>query len=91
MQERYKLNVLKMIETLKANGPMHARGLARLAGMHPATVFSIASRLGRFFDMQKTEIFPKIELTIISLKSPDVKLEDIERYLEVKKRIRGTP
>jgi len=89
LQKRIKLKILKIFNALKTNGPLHIRGLARITEIHPATVSSIISRLGYFFDVENLEVIPGFRAKIIRLKNPDIKIEDVERYLEVKKQIRG--
>lgn len=89
MQRRIKIKLLKIFNALKANGPLHIRGLARVTKIHPATISSIISRLNYFFDTDNIEVVPGFRAKIIRLKNPDIKIEDVERYLEVKKQIRG--
>jgi hypothetical protein len=89
LQKRIKIKLLKIFEALKTNGPLHVRGLAKVTNIHPATVSSIISRLGYFFDIENLEVIPDVKVKIIRLKNPDIKIEDVERYLEVKKQIRG--
>lgn len=70
---------------------MHIRGIARFTNIHPATISSIVSRLGHFFYIENVELVPGIEIKVkvVKLKNPDVNVEDVEKYLEVKKQIRG--
>ncbi len=89
LQKRIKIKLLKIFEALKANSQLHVRGLARITEIHPATVSSIISRLGYFFDIDTVEVVPGFKAKIVKLKNPDIKIEDVERYLEVKKQIRG--
>ena len=89
LQRRIKLKLLKIFNALKANGPLHIRGLARVTDIHPATVSSIISRLNYFFDIDNIEIVPGFRAKIVKLKNPDIKIGDVERYLEVRKQIRG--
>ena len=89
LQKRIKIKLLKIFNALKTNGSLHIRGLARITNMHPATVSSIISRLNYFFNIENIEVVPGFRAKIISLKNPDIKIEDVERYLEVRKQIRG--
>lgn len=89
LQKRIRIKLLKIFDILKANGPLHIRGIARITNIHPATVSSIISRLSYFFNIENIEVVPGFKAKIISLKNLDVKIEDVERYLEVKKQIRG--
>ncbi len=89
LQKRIKIKLLKIFKALKTNGPLHIRGLARITEIHPATVSSIISRLNYFFNIENIEVVPGFRAKIISLKNPDIKIKDVERYLEVKKQIRG--
>ena len=89
MQRRNKLNVLKIFEALKNGTSLHIRGLARVTQIHPATVSSIVSRLDHFFEVENVEVVPGFNAKIVKLKNPDTKIEDVERYLEVKRQIRG--
>ena len=89
MQTRNKVNLLKIFEALKTGGSLHIRGLARVTNMHPATVSSIVSRLGHFFDIENVEVVPGFNAKIVRLKNPEVTIEDVERYLDVKKKIRN--
>ncbi len=89
LQKRIKIKLLKIFEALSKNGPLHIRGLAKVTNIHPATVSSIISRLSYFFDIENLEVIPDVKIKVIRLKNPDIKIEDVERYLEVKKQIRG--
>jgi hypothetical protein len=91
LQKRIKIKLLKIFEALKNNGPLHIRGLARATEIHPATVSSIVNRLNYFFDIENLEIIPNsgFRAKIVRLKNINVKIEDVERYLEVKRQIRG--
>lgn len=89
MQKRIKIKLLKIFNALKTNGPLHIRGLARVTDIHPATISSIISRLNYFFDIENIEIVPGFRAKIIRLKNPDIKIEDVERYIDVRKQIRG--
>ena len=68
---------------------MHIRGIARIAKMNPITVSSLVNRLDYFFETQNIEVVPGFKAKIVSLKDPNVTIKDVERYLEVKKRIKG--
>ncbi len=89
LQRRIKIKLLKIFNALKNNGPLHIRGLARVTNIHPATISSIVSRLNYFFDIDNIEIVPGFRAKIVRLKNPDIKIKDVERYLEVRKQIRG--
>ncbi|OGI12515.1 hypothetical protein A3K64_01260 [Candidatus Micrarchaeota archaeon RBG_16_36_9] len=89
MQKRIKIKLLRIFDILKSNGPMHVRGIARFTSIHPATVSSIVSRLGHFFETENVELMPEIKVKVIRLKDPNVNIEDVERYIEVKKQIRN--
>ena len=89
LQQRTKVNVFKILNTLKTYGPMHIRGIARVANMHPITVSSLVSRLGYFFEIENREVVPGFNTKIVSLKNPNLTIEDIDRYLETKRRIRS--
>lgn len=90
LQRRIRIKLLKILSALKASGSgLHIRGIARITNIHPMTVWSIINRLNYFFDTEDLEVVPGFKAKIIKLKNPDIKIEDIERYLEVKKQIRG--
>ena len=89
LQKRTKVNLLKIFNVLKSYRSMHIRGIARVAKMHPITVSTLVSRLDSFFVTEKREVVPGFTAKIVSLKNPDVTIADVERYLEVKKQIRG--
>lgn len=89
MQKRTKVNVLKIFNVLKTHGSMHIRGIARIAKMNPITVSSLVNRLDYFFETQNIEVVPGFKAKIVSLKDSNVTIKDVEKYLEVKKRIKG--
>ena len=89
LQQRTKVNVLKILNVLKIYGPMHVRGIARVANMHPITVSSLINRLGYFFEIENREVVPGFNTKIVSLKDPNIKIEDIERYLGAKRWVKG--
>ncbi|MEM5778016.1 MAG: hypothetical protein QXK49_00080 [Candidatus Aenigmatarchaeota archaeon] len=88
MQQRTKVNLIKIIEVLKNYGQMHIRGIARIAGIHPITVSTLISRLEYFFNVEKREVVPGFTAKIVSLKNKDITIKDIERYIELKKSIK---
>jgi hypothetical protein len=89
MQQRTKVNILKIFDALRASGSMHIRGIARVTGMNPITVSTLVTRLEYFFIIDQREVVPGFSTKIVSLKNPEVTVNDVERYLEVKKRIKG--
>jgi hypothetical protein len=89
LQRRNKINMLKILEAFKTSSSMHIRGLARATNIHPATVSSIVSRLGHFFDIEVVEVVPGFNAKIVRLKNPNTTIEDVERYIKVKKQIKG--
>lgn len=88
MQQRAKVNILKIFNVLKEYGPMHIRGIAKVANMHPITVSTLVSRLEYFFIIDNREVVPGFSTKIVSLKNPEATIKDVERYLEAKKRIK---
>lgn len=89
LQRRTEINILKIFEVLKKYGPMHIRGIAKVTGMHPITVSTLVSRLEYFFIVDKREVVPGFSAKIVSLKDPQVTIKDVEKYLEIKKQIKG--
>jgi DNA-binding Lrp family transcriptional regulator len=87
LQKRIKIKLLKIINALKTNGPLHIRGLAKITGMHPATVSSIISRLGYFFDTETLEVVPGFKAKIIRLKNTDITIED---FVNIHVKIKST-
>jgi hypothetical protein len=90
LQQRTKVNLLKIFNVLKQNGPTHIRGIARVAKMHPITVSSLVSRFDFFFEADNVEVVPGFSAKIVKLKNPEATIKDVERYLEVKRQIRGS-
>ena len=89
LQQRTKINLLKIFNVLKQNGPTHIRGIARMTKMHPITVSSLISRLDFFFDIDVVEVVPGFSAKVVKLKKPEITIKDVERYLEVKRQIKG--
>jgi hypothetical protein len=89
MQQRAKVNILKIFNVLKKYGSMHIRGIARVADMNPITVSSLVNRFEYFFIIDNREVVPGFSTKIVSLKNPEVTIKDVESYLELKKRIKG--
>jgi hypothetical protein len=88
IQQRSKVNILKIFNALKEYGPMHIRGIARVSQMNPITVSTLVNRFEYFFIVDKREVVPGFSTKIVSLKDPNVTIKDVEVYLELKKRIR---
>jgi hypothetical protein len=92
LQKRSKDNIAKILYVLKTYGPMHIRGIAKEAKMHPITVSTLVSRFGHFFEAENVEVLPGIEgmkVKIVRLKNPNLTIDDVERYMEVKKQIKN--
>lgn len=89
MQKRAKVNILKIINVLRAYQRMHVRGIAKIANMHPITVSSLVNRLEYFFNIENVEIIPGIKIKFISLKNPNLTVEDVEKYVKLRKSIKG--
>ncbi|MEM5872341.1 MAG: hypothetical protein QXD55_00550 [Candidatus Aenigmatarchaeota archaeon] len=88
LQQRTKINLIKIIEVLKNYGQMHIRGIAKITGIHPITVSTLINRLDYFFNTEKREVVPGFTAKIVSLKNKDITIKDIEKYLELKKSIK---
>jgi hypothetical protein len=80
---------MKIFEALRSHGSLHIRGLARVTGIHSATVCGIINRFGYFFEIENVEVVPGFNAKIVRLKNPNVTIEDVKRYLEVKRQIRN--
>jgi hypothetical protein len=89
LQQRTKVNLLKIFNVLKQYGPMHIRGIAKYSKMHPITVSTLVSRFESFFLTEKLEVVPGFSAKVVRLKNPEVSLKDVEKYLEVKKQLKG--
>ena len=88
LQQRTKVNLIKIIEVLKKYGRIHIRGIAKITGIHPITVSSLINRLDYFFEIEKREVVPGFTAKIVSLKNQNLTIKDIEKYLELKKSIK---
>lgn len=89
MQRRIEIKLTKIFEALRAHGSLHIRGLARITDIHPATVWSIVNRFGYFFEIENVEVVPGFNAKIVRLKNPNITIEDVKKYLEVKRQIKG--
>jgi hypothetical protein len=89
LQGRTEIKIVKIFEALRTHGSLHIRGLARVTELHPATVWGIVSRFDYFFEIESVEVVPGFNAKIVRLKNPNVTIEDVKRYLEVKKQIKG--
>ncbi|MFQ6010206.1 MAG: helix-turn-helix domain-containing protein [Candidatus Aenigmatarchaeota archaeon] len=83
--------ILMVLKT--AEGEIHLSGIAKALNMKPMTVSRIIDNYLDFFvETRNIEIYG-FKARLIKLKEgkKDITLKDVLDYLEVKKRIRGTP
>jgi len=89
LQERTKINLIKIIDALKTYGQLHIRGIHRVTGINPLTVSTLVQRYGRFFDIDVQEVVPGFGTKFVRLKNPSITIEDIERDIQLRKNIRN--
>ena len=85
--------ISKVLMVLKtADGEIHLRGIAKALNMKPMTVSRIVDNyLDYFVEVRSVEYYGfKAKLIKLKEDKKDITINDVLKYLEVKKRIRGT-
>lgn len=90
ISDRTKVQIIKVIGLLQKEGRMHVRGISRALGMHPMTVSRIIDGyLTPFLEINEINEFGlKIKLVKIREDKEKIAIEDVLKYLDIKKRIR---
>ena len=84
-------NIARILELLKQTSPIHIRGIAKALDLNPFTVSNIINHYLDFFvDIRGIDQFG-FRVKLISLKpsKEDTSLEDVLKYIKIKKRIRN--
>ncbi|MFZ3077719.1 MAG: hypothetical protein WA139_04645 [Candidatus Aenigmatarchaeota archaeon] len=90
ISNRTKVHIMKIIGLLQKEGQMHVRGISRALEIHPMTVSRIIdSYLSPFLEINEINEFGlKAKIVKIREDKENITIEDILKYLEVKKKIR---
>lgn len=91
ISDRTNIQITKIIGLLQREGQMHVRGISRALEIHPMTVSRIIdSYLSPFLEINEISEFGlKAKLVKIREDKENITIEDILKYLEVKKKIRS--
>jgi len=84
-------NIAKILELLRERGPMHIRGISKALDMNPFTVSNIIDRyLDFFIEVNNIDQFG-FRVKLINLKpgKENTSLEDVLKYIKLKKKIRN--
>ena len=84
-------NIARILDLLKQASPIHIRGICKALDLNPFTVSNIINRyLDFFIDIRGIDQFG-FRVKLISLKSgkEDTTLEDVLKYIKVKRKIKG--
>ena len=83
-------NIARILGLLKQNQSMHIRGIAKVLGLNPFVVSNIINKyLDYFLDIKDIDQFG-FRVKLISLKEgmENTTVEDVLKYIEVKRKIR---
>ena len=84
-------NIARMLVLLRERGPMHIRGIAKALNLNPFTVTNILDHyLDFFIEVRSIDQFG-FRVKLINLKpgKEDTTLEDVLKYVKVKRKIKG--
>ncbi|MBN2203349.1 MAG: hypothetical protein JW700_04160 [Candidatus Aenigmarchaeota archaeon] len=86
------LNIAKILDLLKENGELHIRGISKALDLNPFIVSNIVNNYLDFFVNSRSIDQFGIRLRLIGLKpgKENTTVEDVLKYIQVKKRIRGS-
>lgn len=85
-------NIANILNLLRQNDTIHIRGICRALDLNPFVVSNIIDKyLDYFVDIRGVDQFG-FRVKLISLKrdKKDTTVEDVVKYIEIKKRIRNT-
>lgn len=84
-------NISRILELLRENGELHIRGISKALNLNPFIVSNIINNHLDFFVDSRTIDQFGIRLKLVSLKpgKEQTTVEDVLRYIKVKKRIKG--
>ena len=84
-------NIADILNLLRENGEMHIRGISKALDLNPFTVCNIVDKHLDFFVNSRTIDQFGIRLRLIALKpgKEDTAVEDVLKYIKVKRRIKG--
>jgi len=90
MSNKTKAQIARIIGLLQKEGQMHVRGISRALEIHPMTVSRLIDEyLSPFLEINEISEFGlKAKLVKIREDKENVTIEDVMKYLEVKKKIR---
>ena len=86
-----KINIARILELLKQNETMHIRGISRALELNPFIVSNIINKyLDYFLDIREIDQFG-FRVKMISLKEDkkNTTLDDVLKYVQVRRRVRG--
>ncbi len=91
ISSRTKAQITDIISILREQGQMHVRGISRALGIHPMTVSrTIDNYLSPFLEINEIKEFGlKAKLVKLREDKKNIAVNDILKYLEIKKRIRN--
>lgn len=86
------MNIAKILDLLKENGELHIRGISKALDLNPFIVSNIVNNYLDFFVNSRSIDQFGIRLRLIGLKpgKENTTVEDVLKYIQVKKRIRGS-
>lgn len=89
---RTKVQIAKIIGLLQKEGQMHVRGISRALGIHPMIVSRVIDNyLSPFLDINEINEFGlKAKLVKLRKDKENITIEDVMKYIEIKKRIRNS-
>ena len=84
-------NIAKILDLLREGGPMHIRGISKALDLNPFIVSNIIDHyLDFFIDVRNIDQFG-FRVKLISLKpgKEETSLEDVLKYVKLKRKIKG--
>lgn len=91
ISNKTKANIAKIINLLREQGQMHIRGISRSLDIHPMSVSRlIDTYLSPFLEINEINEFGlKAKIVKIREGKESITIEDILKYLDIKKKIRN--
>lgn len=84
-------NIARILDLLRNSGELHIRGISKALGLNPFIVSNIINNHLDFFVDSRTIDQFGIRLRLVGLKpgKEETDVEDVLKYIKVKRRIKG--
>lgn len=84
-------NIARILDLLKKNETIHIRGISKALGLNPFVVSNIVNKYLEFFlDIKSIDQFGfRVKLLSLKQGKKNTTVEDVLKYVDVKRRVRN--